>query len=179
MAASQQSTFEELVAINQHRKNDDPSGHVSTKVCNKKIQNQAETAIDDFLYNYLPELNHIQEFMSSPFDDKCSHQNDTHNVWPTCISQYERSSEQYVQAARPAIQDIRIASPSIQNVAFELGNYSKPNSTVSKKRKLSPEVRAERRREQNREAQRRYRERQMFPLQFTYTQVGERKWLQQ
>jgi hypothetical protein len=171
--ASQQSTFDEL---NAFRRLCDDSQWLESVASGISVEKSG--TIDDFLYGYRPEKQHIQALIGHP-QSKCnsnhvdSHCNSLSDHLKTSARQDQigiiiggkLSSDANVPSARPD----KIGMMFHDNIFIRQDSSPvlKPEVSVMKRSKcprkrLSQESKAERRREQNREAQRRFREKQMF-----------------
>ena len=141
---------------------------------------EKSVSIDDFLHCYRPRPCHVQHFLAccgAPFDALKSVHAQTINT-----SQVNFSLEQNAANALPLSiksSDLRSIQPSqskergpaYMDNCLELGQRAAKHPAVSKQAvriskqasaQLTASGKAERRRDQNREAQRRYRERQMY-----------------
>ena len=117
-------------------------------------------SIDEFLHSYRPQITHVQNFLASDGE-------------PFPIVDFETmSNTKEHDISSYAIQTVSSGQPTgkAQNLSNNPGNIGitlkQSTSTVRKRSgvRLSSEIKLERRREQNREAQRRRREKLMLRL---------------
>lgn len=131
--------------------------------------------IDDFLHHYRPQICHVQHFISMPADlGSDSAQVDTELIdrshCSTIIAtsiQRERLEKSTLDYPRKLQQHCRskpaaTLCTSTKKIAVNNIKIYKSSSSRALKKKLSHEEKAEHRREQNREAQRRFREKRMI-----------------
>ena len=126
----------------------------------------APAGIDDFLAHYTLQSRSISEFMS------CLDSPETESF----VGNFDRvitPSDPHVPAkcVFPTQFTTKGANEAVPNTDGRKSQKAK-STTICKRLKLTPEIREERRRHQNREAQRRFREKHMFPSHqtpFTHT----------
>jgi hypothetical protein len=167
---STQAAFEELIATSHPRTPCDPSLFNETIGLNilargvpiKSSNSSVPAGIDDFLAHYTLQSRSIHDFMSclDEPETECSVDNsNADRVIVPCSSQNTSS----VRCSTPftLAQEEGKATAAVHDRPGRKSPKAK-SSTICKRVKLTPEQRDERRREQNREAQRRFREKQMF-----------------
>ncbi len=178
-----QAEFDELVA-SAHPKFSHGRAFVNERIGlnifskGATIKSSASDGIDDFLAHYTVQSQSIREFMScldEPETECCGVDSNAYRlVMPSsgqipsivCFSTPSKASSKE-QGTTAAVQD------SCRSKTLK----AKP-TTMCKRVKLTPEKREERRRDQNREAQRRFREKHMFQShQNSFTYPNTDAWL--
>jgi hypothetical protein len=173
--ASQQSNFDELNALSLLCDDSQRLQRVASG-----ISVEMSGTIDDFLYGYRPKKQHIQALIGHP-QPKCSY-NIVESHFSSLSDDLSTSARQdqiigiIVGGNMSSHANVPVSRPDkigmmVHDSIFirqDSSSVLQPEVSVMKRSKcprkrLSEESRAERRREQNREAQRRFREKQMFP----------------